>query len=85
MAEKPNVEPGQWITVGTKLDTVVCAVREDDSIEVVYLDHGDRAINEDAKWTGEIWDFAVEGPNGGYANQYKRLQEYVNILRSGRI
>ena len=82
-ADKPVVKPGQWIRIGKSLRAVVCAVGDDDNIEVVYLDHS-KAINESVKWTGGEWRFAVDGLNGGYADNYPRLREYVNILRSSK-
>jgi hypothetical protein len=90
MVDLPKVSPGDWIRVGKegRVDAVVCTVFDElspqgASIEVVYLD-GNKAINEDVKWVGTHWDFAIEGPCGGYADKYSRLQLYVQILRAGR-
>lgn len=84
MAEKPAVTLGQWIAIGPNLRAVVCTIYENENVEVVYIDHKGKAINEDAKWTGETWDFVIQGPCGGYADNSPRLQTYVGILRSGR-
>ena len=87
MGDEPGISPGQWITVGKgrNVDAVVCRIYEDTgNCEIVYLDERDRAINEDAKWTGTHWEFASQEPTGGYADNYGRLQSFVSILRSGR-
>lgn len=92
--KKPNVQPGDWITIGegknimgVGLGAVVCTVYNDSrigsDIEVVYLD-GSRAINEDVVWKNGYWDFKHQGPGGGYADNYSRLSEFVAILRQGR-
>ncbi len=81
MDNKPEVSPGQWIKVG-KREAVVCNLHAD-HIEVVYLDGRNRAINEDVAWDGNQWTFRRPGPNGGYADKYPRLYEYLSILRRG--
>jgi hypothetical protein len=82
----PEARPGDWITIGNR-NVVVCQVyeRTDDSIkvEVVYLDR-DRAINEDAIWSNDKWNFALSGVVGGYADNYPRLSRFVSQLRAGR-
>lgn len=93
--KRPNVQPCDWITIGdgknisgVGLDAVVCTIYNDikigSDIEVVYLDRGGRAINEDVVWKDEYWDFKHQGPCGGYADNYSRLSEFVAILRRGR-
>ncbi|HVT37936.1 MAG TPA: hypothetical protein VHE78_02725 [Gemmatimonadaceae bacterium] len=92
MADIPPVTPGDWIHIGgfPGVDVVVCNVRPPDLVshsghlEVVYLDYRKRAINDDVRWAGETWEFVREGPDGGYADNYQRLSEYVSILRRGR-
>ncbi len=83
MTDRPNISPGDWICIG-KTDAVVCAVRSDRTVEVVYLDWQDRAINEDAKWNGEAWKFVLPDSGGGYADKYPRLSHFVEILRRGK-
>jgi len=80
-----KVKPGDWIMVGKNgKSAVVCCVYDDkDEVEVVYLDGG-RAINEDVIWKIDHWEFKIEGPCGGYADNYSRLSDYVAILRRGR-
>ena len=89
--EIPKVSPHDWLEIGEKgiVKAVVCQVYEGLSadgghIEVVYLDRRDRAINADAKWNGTYWDFARDEPYGGYADEYPRLQPYVQTLRIGQ-
>lgn len=92
MTDTPTVAPGTWIRVGknASVEAVVCSVRTPESVtqsgllEVVYLDHRDRAINEDVRWDGEHWLFVHEGPSGGYADGHARLQRFVQLLRLGR-
>jgi len=83
----PDVRPGDWVRIGesSALDAVVSCVRATPgSIEVVYLDRRNRAINEDVVWDDGTWRFEQEGPSGGYADGYTRLREYVYVLRQGR-
>lgn len=87
--KRPIVQPGGWVKIGTGIgvDAVVCQVYSDGDlgdIEVVYLDRGGRAINEDVIWKDKYWDFKHQGPCGGYADNSSRLSEFVAILRRGR-
>ncbi len=85
MSEVPSVNPGDWLNIG-RLKTVVCTVFPDRrwaDIEVVYLDERKRAINKEAVWTGDHWEFKDPGPSGGYADRYPRLARYVAIPRQG--
>lgn len=87
MSDMPVVKLGDWIRLGTNLDAVVCQIYENHAlgdIEVVYLDSRSRAINVDAVWEDDHWDFKYEGPSGGYADKYNRLRRYVSILRTRR-
>ena len=81
-----NVKIKDWILIGIK-EAVVCKVYNTDNsnmIEVVYLDDKDRAINEHAIFGNNSWQFINKGPDGGYADNYERLAEYVSILRLGQ-
>lgn len=80
-----NVKLKDWISVGFK-DAVVCRIYENElgKIEVVYLDDRNRAINEDVHYKDGKWKFLFDGPNGGYADNYPRLRDFVSILRVGR-
>lgn len=90
MSEKPTVNPGDWITIGSGLPlkfAVVCKVYQDTSfgdIEVVYLDDLKRAINEDMVWKDGEWQFRHSGPCGGYADHNPDLRRFVAKLRRGR-
>ena len=53
-------------------------------IKVVYLDRKNKAIYEDVHYKDGKWTFVYDGPNGGYADNYSRLGEFVSILRAGR-
>ena len=86
MADRPEIAPGEWISIGEKsatVNAVVCTVYNEPpyACEVVFLDERDRAINEEVKWAGDHWEFAHQGPSGGYADNYSRLSRYVAILR----
>lgn len=80
-----NVKLKDWITVGVN-NAVVYHINEKESnkIKVVYLDGKNRAINEDVIYKDGEWTFVYDGPNGGYADNYSRLGEFVSILRAGR-
>ena len=80
-----KVEPGDWVKVSHR-DAVVCTVFEepvDGDIEVVFLDGRNRAINTEAVWRDDSWQFASDGPSDGYADNYTRLRNFVAILRAG--
>jgi hypothetical protein len=47
-----------------------------------YQYNHSKPINEDVKWTGEQWEFALERPCGGYADKYDRLKHYVHMLKN---
>lgn len=87
MSEKPTVAPGDWIAFGNKKSAVICTVYEDASfgdIEVVFLDWRDRAINVDMVWKDGKWKCKTPQPDGGYADKYTRLSQFVSQLRAGR-
>ena len=85
MAERPDINPGEWINVAS-IDCVVCVVHPpSDSFsdcEVVF----DRYMptNRDVKWTEDKWEFVETGGFGGHADKYPRLRNYVKTLRRGR-
>lgn len=83
MSERPKVSPGDWIIIGKRIDAVVCDVY-DETIEIVYLNRRNWAINEEVIWNNDHWEFKNDGPCGGYADQYPRLALYVSKLRGGR-
>ena len=92
MASKPEIKLNDWITIGEegRVEAVICKIYERKSVkgrdaEVVYLDDLDRAINEDVKWAETHWKIAIDGPCGGYADKYSRLNGFVSTLRQGRI
>lgn len=89
MGERPEVKPGDWVTIGTSVDkdAVVCHIYEKKEladIKVVYLDDLDRAVNDDLIWKDDHWEFKHPGPSGGYADKYGRLSHFVAQLRRGR-
>jgi len=91
MPEMPKVSPRDWIWIGEKDEVRAVVSKVYDSIsvaggniEVVFLDDRNRAINLDAKWTGNNWELVFQGDYGGYADRYHRLKPYVSILRSGQ-
>ncbi len=83
MSSRPEISPDTWIRIG-KTDAVICGPHDDGTVEVVYLDWRDRAVNEDAEWDGEAWKFVISDPGGGYADKYPRLAHCVEILRLGK-
>ena len=89
MSNMPEVKPGDWISFPSGLHAVICNVRSPEhrehsgDAEIVYLDYRDRAINTNVRWTETGWTF-LDQVDGGYADKYQRLREYVQILRRGR-
>ncbi len=79
--KKPQITPGQWLTV-EGVNCVVCGVFSDSpwDAEVVFMDNG-KATNKDIKWDSGRWSFTGEA--GGYADDYQRLSEFVSKLRRG--
>ena len=90
MAERPQIKPGDWITIGKGLNgipAIVCAIYSFnplDEIEVVYLDDQDRAMNADVVWEDNHWSFKGPNPFGRYADKYDRLCNFVSNLRAGK-
>lgn len=85
MAERPTINPGDWITVGG----VSCVVANVFALgaplgdcEVVF--NSSKPTNRNASWDGEKWEFAESGDYGGYADKYSRLSTYVQQLKAGR-
>lgn len=91
LIEKPQVQSKSWISIGKVypyIDAVVCRVFDiphfGSDIEVVYIDGG-KTINTGVVWCEEgYWQFANDGPSGGYVDDSSRLSEFVAILRAGR-
>ena len=85
MTERPHINPGDWIRVGS-LDCVVSMVRPPDhsfgDCEVVF--DPSKPTNRDVEWTGDAWRFVETGDFGGYADKYERLSAYVQTLKRGR-
>ena len=90
MAKRPEIKPGDRITIVNGLSVipaVVCAIYSFDplsEIEVVYLDDQDRAMNADVVWDVDHWSFKGPSPFGGYADKYDRLCNFVSKLRAGK-
>ena len=82
---RPDIAVGDWIRIAS-LPAVVCHVHGEGhgyDCEAVYIDYRDRAINENVAWKDGQWQFAQDGPCGGYADNYPRLADFVAILRRG--
>lgn len=80
MTDAPEVKPDDEIRIGSRR-AVVCQVYEPGRVEVVYFDDRDRAINENAVWRSDRWEFELSGPCGGYADRNSRLAACVAQLR----
>ena len=85
MAERPDIKPGDWIRIG-KTDCVVTGVFEEPGdpmrdCEVVF--NPQEPTNRDAQWNGDDWEF-VGTEIGGRADHYKRLSEFVSLLKRGK-
>jgi len=82
--DAPQVKPGDRVRIAAAVSAIVSKVYTDRPgfIEVVYLDARNQAIVEDAEWKSG-WAFAIEGPCGGYADKYSRLEQFVATLRHG--
>lgn len=84
MHERPEIKPGDWITIGSK-QAVVCKVYDHHTdgegvIEVVHL-KGSQPINEEAHWKDGEWRFIhASSTYGGYADLDPRWKECVEIL-----
>jgi len=81
LREKPEVRPGDWITIGAR-DAVVCTVYPEGNVEIVYLDRN-IAITEDVYWNEGEWKLVWPVVPGENADNLPRLSGYVAILRSG--
>ena len=80
-----KVKPHNWITVGSR-NAVVCRVFDKTNsfvkVEVVYLDDKDQAIGEEVTWQNGKWEFT--SPDGIYADNHSRFNDFVSQLRAGR-
>ncbi len=85
MNTRPNIQPGDWITIG-QTSCVVANVLEPGNplgdCEVVF--NPSKPANLEARWNGEGWEFVKTGEFGGYADRYPRLALYVAKLKRGR-
>jgi hypothetical protein len=83
----PTVRPGDQVIIGHRalgqapLKGIVTDNIHDHEVEVVYLDHLDRAINENIYWHNDQWNLK-DALGGGYADHFPRLRDFVYILRS---
>lgn len=85
MSARPDVKPGDWITVGNTSCVVANVFNEGHSLgdcEVVF--NQAKPANLNARWDGERWQFVKTGDYGGYADKYPRLSAYVAQLKRGR-
>jgi hypothetical protein len=86
MAERPAVEPGEWIKV-ENVDCVVATVHEPENtgtfgdLEVVF--DPKRPTNHEVEWSGARWVFCKRPDFGGFVARNLRLSIFVSILRAG--
>lgn len=82
MSNRPSIEPGVFISVGTT-ECVVFRIREIDhpfgDCEVVY--DCDKPANRDVVWRNDAWAFANPEDLGGYAERNRDLWPFIRILR----
>ena len=89
-SQRPEIKPGDWISIGRVDDTrcpaidAVVSIAKPELVEVVYLQRPNQAVNQDAVWVDDHWEFARTGHYGGYAERYDRLSGYVAQLYQGR-
>jgi len=81
MSDRPKINPGEWISVGST-SCVVANIRDNGDCEVVF--NSSKPTNREAQWNGDTWEFVEPGDYGGYADKYHRLSLYVQILKRGR-
>lgn len=84
MAERPEIFPTQWITVGTK-KAVVSDVHEDSDADctVVYLDGRNRPVYALAQWGERGWEFVKAGAAMKAVPSQNKGRDVVAILRAG--
>jgi hypothetical protein len=81
-----EVKLGEFIYFGNNplpKKAIVCRIYDSETIEVIYIDYRDRAINDDMVLKDGEWVFKHPGPSGGYADKYDRLSQFVRRLRQG--
>lgn len=83
MTERPRLTPGEWIWVGIQ-DCVVAKIYGPEyprgHCEVVF--NPQKPTNKNIVWDGDKWQFTKS--SGGYADNYSRLNRFVDILKQGR-
>ncbi len=84
MAERPNIFPSQWITLGTK-KAVVSDVHdgEETAGTVVYLDGRNRPVCAEVHWTEHGWEFVKTAGTRKTTPTDAKGREAVAILRAG--
>lgn len=85
MAERPEIVPKQWITVGMK-KAVVSFVHEEGTpadCTVVYLDGRNRPMYAEVTWAEQGWEFVTRAGTSGAAHADARWHDFVTILRAG--
>ncbi len=84
MSSRPTIKTGEWILVGS-VKAVVAVVREPGDpfgdCEVVF--RPDKPTNQDVEWVDGEWRFAKRPDNGGLAEKYPRLKQYVEKVKRG--
>lgn len=81
MSDRPKINPGEWILVGST-HCVVANIHDNGDCEVVF--NSSKPTNCDAHWDGQAWVFIESIDYGGYAEKYSRLNPYIQILKRGR-
>ncbi len=86
MENTPPIKPGDWIEVGSVWAVVSQLMSPEHPMgadcEVVF--NPSKPTNHDVRWNGQRWEFTKSGDQGGYADKYPRLRQYVALLKGGR-
>lgn len=82
MSNRPTVKEGDKVIV-EDVNCVVSMVKDPNDglgdLEVVF--NPKKPTNHDVDWDGEKWVFSKRPDLGGYAENYPRLNKYVQILK----
>ena len=85
MSVRPEIKPGDWITV-EHWQSVVCRVHEEGGAlgdaEVVCKPA--KPANFSVRWNGSAWVRLYPDDLGGYAESYERLRPFVDQLKAGK-
>ena len=74
MSSRPDIKPGDWITVGSKhIDAYVFRVVSPEHLIAGYVQHGGKAVREAVEFRSGRWEFELSGVDATYLSSSEEL------------